>query len=279
MNVQQVIFSGDQSQISPFELQALVSDAIGSELDLPGLQALSHRVTDHFKAQGWILTRAYLPQQDVTEGIITIAIMPGIVSTSNPVNVTSLATDNQRQDTQLIAAMASAQIQPGQPLQEADLNRAVLLINDLPGISATSHLQPGNEQGSTKVNIELQESEVNSAMAWIDNHGSPSTGKYQANLNYQWHNPTGNSDQAGFLLMANEGSKTGQVSYSLPYGLEGTRFQASYSTMNYKVITGAGLSSNVKGFANTAKLNWRAPLERSYIYNSNLSVNTEHPVF
>ncbi len=90
VNVQQVIFSGDQSQISPFELQALVSDAIGSELDLPGLQALSHRVTDHFKAQGWILTRAYLPQQDVTEGIITIAIMPGIVSTSNPVNVLSL---------------------------------------------------------------------------------------------------------------------------------------------------------------------------------------------
>lgn len=276
ITINAIRFTGQQNQVSLFELDHLVADAKGQDLDFAGLLTLRDRVTDFFKAKGWILTRAYLPKQDVTEGVITIAIVPGVVSPSNPVVVNKLSDEFARQQTQLIEDMATARVTPGKPLQESKLNTAMLLINDLPGVTATSRLQTGQEQGSTEVVIDLEESKIITGMAWIDNHGSPSTGEYQGNLNLQWNNPTGSGDQTSLLIMANEGTSTGQLSYAAPIGADGDRLQASFNNMDYKVISGAGLSSNVKGHAQTMKLNWLSPQQRSSLTNRNVNIDLEH---
>ena len=276
ITVNAILFTGQQNQVSLFALDNLVADAKGQNLDFAGLQTLRDRVTDYFKSKGWILTRAYLPKQDVTEGIITIAIVPGVVSQTNPVVVNKLSDEFARQQTQLIEDMATARVIPGKPLQESKLTTAMLLINDLPGVTATSRLQAGQEQGSTEVVVDLEESKVITGMAWTDNHGSPSTGKYQGNLNLQWNNPTGSGDQTSLLIMGNEGTTTGQLSYAAPVGVDGDRLQASVSNMDYKVISGAGLASNVKGYAQTAKINWRSPQQRSSLTNRHVSVDVEH---
>jgi hemolysin activation/secretion protein len=276
VTVTAIRFTGQQNQVSLFELDNLVAEAKGQDLDFAGLQTLRDRVTDYFKAQGWILTRAYLPKQDVTEGVITIAIVPGIVSPSNPVVVNKLSEEFARQQTQLIEDMATARVAPGKPLKESQLSTSMLLINDLPGVTATSRLQAGQEQGSTEVVIDLEESKVITGMTWLDNYGSQSTGEYQGNLNLQWNNPTGSGDQTTLLVMANEGSNTTQLSYSGPQGINGDRLQASFSNMDYKVISGAGLASNVKGYANTVKFNWRSPQQRSQLTNRYVTVDLEH---
>ncbi len=51
-------------------LQSLVADVIGQSLGFVQLQQLAERISQHLKAKGWLLAKAYLPKQDVTEGII-----------------------------------------------------------------------------------------------------------------------------------------------------------------------------------------------------------------
>jgi hemolysin activation/secretion protein len=85
--VKEVRFVGAVDLVPDAELQEVVAEAIGARLDFKGLQSLVQRVTAVLKQKGWFLARAYLPRQDVTEGIIQIAILPGHLSESEPLRI------------------------------------------------------------------------------------------------------------------------------------------------------------------------------------------------
>ena len=69
-------FSGSQRLATNAELEALLSDSIGKELGFAELKRLAERVTIYLREQkGYLLARAYLPKQDITAGIIEIAVI------------------------------------------------------------------------------------------------------------------------------------------------------------------------------------------------------------
>ena len=54
------------------ELQATVQTAVGQDIGFAGLEQLADAATRHLKDTGWLLARAYLLQQDLTEGNLEI---------------------------------------------------------------------------------------------------------------------------------------------------------------------------------------------------------------
>jgi hypothetical protein len=56
-------------------LEALARPDEGKELNLEQLKAVAARVTEYYRERGYILAYAYLPPQDVREGVIEIAIL------------------------------------------------------------------------------------------------------------------------------------------------------------------------------------------------------------
>ena len=54
-----------------------VTGSVGKTLDWNGLQTIAARVTSHLHAKGWFLAEAYLPEQDLSSGVVTIAIVQG----------------------------------------------------------------------------------------------------------------------------------------------------------------------------------------------------------
>ena len=67
-----------EGMASEAELQELVKGSVGKTLGFAELQQLAVRVTNHLREKkGLLLTRAYLPRQDVTDGIVEIAILAG----------------------------------------------------------------------------------------------------------------------------------------------------------------------------------------------------------
>ncbi|HWH68029.1 MAG TPA: POTRA domain-containing protein, partial [Candidatus Sulfotelmatobacter sp.] len=77
VSVQAIRFSGGVGLVPEAKLQALVREAVGKELGFAGLQALAERVTAYLRREGWLLARAYLPRQDITEGKVEITILKG----------------------------------------------------------------------------------------------------------------------------------------------------------------------------------------------------------
>ena len=61
------------------ELLDLVKDLVGKELSMQDLQQAADRITNHYRSNGYFLARAVLQKQDITEGIITITVIEGVL--------------------------------------------------------------------------------------------------------------------------------------------------------------------------------------------------------
>src|SRR5665647_45271 len=64
------------SQVFPAaELEALVADLSGAEHSLAELDAGAARITTYYRERGYVVARAYLPAQDIKEGVVVINVL------------------------------------------------------------------------------------------------------------------------------------------------------------------------------------------------------------
>jgi len=77
VQIKQVRFTGTEGLVSEADQQAWVADRLGRSLNHAELQALAARVTAQLQARGFMLARAYLPPQDLSEGVLEIAVLVG----------------------------------------------------------------------------------------------------------------------------------------------------------------------------------------------------------
>jgi hemolysin activation/secretion protein len=271
VDVREVRFTGAIDLVGDAALNEVVAEAIGRDLDFEGLQALAERVTRHLKDEGWILARAYLPEQDVSDGVITIDIIPGRLDTQGRAfRIEDIGEQPLRIDPERLGDMLIALIPEGEPVREADLNRAILLINDLPGIDALARLEAGEATGSTHILLSVREGDLFSASANASNFGSRSTGQTRGGVNAALSGPFGIGDQATFGYTRSEGLDLAQLGYSRPLGASGLRLDLAHTNLRYKVIDGPGEDDDLKGDAWTNRAGVEFPVIRTQL--TNLSV-------
>jgi hemolysin activation/secretion protein len=255
------------SLLSTAELQALVADRIGQSLTLGELEQAAQRLAEHYRAHGWY-ARVYLPQQDVTKGAIRIQVLEGRYGGS------SAQGSAQRADAQAVQQTITQRLQPGQPLSAADLERGLLLANDLPGIAATGLLQPGAAQGETQLAINVQDTPFVSGDIGLNNHGVRATGRTQAVGGLALNNLSGSGDQLALRLLAAQDIASAQLRYSLPLGRDGLRLALHAATLHYRLGSNYQVLE-AKGKAQTAGLGLTYPLLRQSDRNLQLSAGYE----
>jgi len=270
VRVRAVHFEGVEGLVNEDELRALVADAVGRDLDFSGLQALADRVTAHLRAQGLLLARAYLPRQDVTEGEVTLAILEGRLG-GNPEDGGGWrieVDDGSRIAADRLMAIAEEAAPSGSAARRDQLERALLLMNDLPGISARSRLEPGAETGTTRVFVTAAEGPLIDGAAWADNYGNSRTGRRQINALVNINDPWGWGDQVELSAVASEGVRLARTGYDAPLGASGLRARLGLTHMRYEVVDGDGATAGLEGHSWIA----RAEVSRPFIRTRALSV-------
>jgi hemolysin activation/secretion protein len=261
IQVKQFEFKGYEGLISETELQALVASSVGKPVGIAELQALVAEVTALLKKKGYFLARAYLPRQDVSSGTIEIAILQAKVDGDVRVNANS-----SRLSPTLVKNMTEGLVKPGQPLNEHDLERVLLLLNDLPGVAAKAVLEPGSTPGTTRVALNIEEGRLFSGSVWADNYGNRYTGSWRGNGLVSLNDPFGIGDQATVLVSGAEGLAQARVSYGMPFGSSGLRGNIAYTAMGYKLV-GELKPLHAKGGAQTVAAWLSLPLIRSRSLN------------
>lgn len=274
--VKSVRFAGAADLATEAELQAVVAYAIGKELDFAGLEQLARAVTEFLRGRGWFLAEAYLPKQDVTDGHIEIVIRPGRLDGKTGRGMPYRIMPGGKLATRIAAerldAIAAAQLRPGGAAHEGDMERALLLMNDLPGLSAKARLEPGAEAGSTRVLVDVEEGPLLAGNAGIDNYGNRDTGSAQLNVAAQLNDPTGSGDQASVLLTHAQGLDLARLAYVVPLGADGLKLGAVATAMDYRILRGTGQAAGLKGASQTAGLSLAYPFVRSRSRNLHGSV-------
>ena len=269
ITVQRVVIEGD-SLIPEAELQAQVQDLIGQSLTLAELEHAAQRLAQYYRERGWY-ARVYLPEQDVTDGSLRIQVLEGRYDTSY---LTVQA--GQRANAANVQRVITRRLVTGAPLSAPELERGLLLANDLPGIQANGLLQAcEDEQGHSDLLLTVQDTAFVTGDVGLNNHGIRSTGRAQLVGGVALNNLSGKGDQLSLRLLASEGVRSAVARYSLPLGYDGLRLAVHGSLLGY-TLGGSYRPLEAEGQARTAGLTLSYPLLRQSERNLSLSAGYEH---
>ena len=261
-------FAGN-SLLDVDRLRAAVAPWLMRPLDFAGLQQAAEAVAAAYRDEGWIAS-ASLRRQEIAEGSVTIDIVEarfgGARIEGRPA---------QRVKTERLLAMVDAAQATGAPLSALAIDRVLLLMDDLPGVSVEGNLVAGARDGETALALTLADEPRFGGDTALDNTGSRSVGIERISANLNWTSPTGSGDAVAVNLIHTRGSDYQRVSYSLPLGLRGLRLSAQGSNVDYHVISAELAALGARGQAQTASLGLSWPIERNRQLNLNATLRQE----
>lgn len=270
VNVKAFRFAGN-TLLSSEQLTAAVAGFAGQALDFAGLQRVADAVAAAYREAGWIV-RAYLPEQDVSEGTITLQVVEARFG-----GLRFEGAASQRVSRSQIEGFFARQQASGQPLSATALDRALLLADDLPGVSVAGTLAPGNAEGETALVLQTSDEPFVFGDVGLDNSGALSTGSHRLSANLNVNSPRGRGDLLAANLLHTQGSDYLRLAYTFPYGHNGLRIGASASAMRYQVVDGPQSiqALNVQGRSSSLGLDGNLPLLRARLHNLYLSGGLE----
>src|SRR5690606_4306705 len=126
----------------------------------------------------------------------------------------------------------------GEPFKMREMERRLLYLNRTPGLEVSSTLKPGEETGSTEMQLEVKEEKRIMPSVTVNNYGSKSTGEIRIIPAVDLPNLTGRGDLLGaygMLVPEYNDRYFGLLSYSLPIIMQGMRLNPYVSGGNYCV--------------------------------------------
>ena len=243
-------------------LQALLAPLQDKRLTLPQIAEGIEAITTYYRAAGYPLARTIIPAQTIEDGVLRVQVIEanwGQVELSN----------NSAVKDAVFLRMLSA-LEKGSVIRLDALERATLLLSDLPGVAPRALLRAGQEVGSSDLVVEAQPGAPWSASLSADNFGSRYTGVARTNANLQWNNPLGRGDTLGLSNLSSQsgGLEYVRVAYEVPVWMAGVQAGVDSSGMQYRLgDTAASLMAS--GKADTSSLWLRGALVRSPRANLN----------
>lgn len=215
-------------QFSTDTLYPLVADAQGQSLSLAGLQALTQRITDFYRSNGYAYSQAYLPQQTLSNGVVRIAVLEAVY------DQTKLNNQSRTQDWLLAATVAP--LASGKHIEQQPLQQQLKRLNRLNGVTTRNVLSPGATTGSSQLNIDVQDTGLLTGYVSADNFGNKYTDEARFSAGVAMNNLAGLGDQLSIEgLTTGSGLNYGKVGYELTFTGMGTQAGASYSYLDYEL--------------------------------------------
>lgn len=192
----------------------LYEKLLNRTISLADVYRLADAITTRYRSDGYVLSRAIVPAQRIAAGDVRIRVVEGFI---NNVRYEGAPT---------APILAYGEIATrSRPLRAEDLERALLLMNDLPGVVARGTLapSPGVAGGSDLVvTIERSPMEISTI---FDNRGTTFIGPLQMFAQAGINNLTGRSDSLEFRFVTTPERSSElryyELGYSRPLGDRG----------------------------------------------------------
>ncbi|MDD2382973.1 MAG: ShlB/FhaC/HecB family hemolysin secretion/activation protein [Sulfurospirillaceae bacterium] len=216
--------------IKPETLMELLKPYEGKSHSFAQLQKIASLITKAYREEGYFVARAYLPKQELKEGVLEIAIIEGNYGQFKLTNNSLVSNetiqgilDGAKEDT---------------IISTNSLERAMLLINDTPGAKVTgADIMPGSKVGVSDFAITTEATNPYSGYILGDNYGSQYTGRYRINIGLNANSPLGYGDKLSLngVMSTTTDLKNGKIAYGFPMMDNGLRGELSASKTTYSL--------------------------------------------
>jgi hemolysin activation/secretion protein len=239
--------------VASAELRTLVQPSEGKVINLAWLEDLADLITKRYQDHGYLLSRAYIPPQTLSDGSVRIAVLEaryGAVVVTNTSRVS---------ETLLLSYLH--RLEAGGPVVEDALQRSLLLLSDVPGAVVNSTLAPGVDPGTTELHVSASPGAPESGSFGLDDAGNRYTGRERLSAAVNVNDPLRRGDVLSLNAMTTGPDLSyGRVGYqTLLENGEGTTVGGGLSGLYYQL--GHGLSDlHAHGTAEVETLTVSQPL-------------------
>ena len=192
INLQELRFQGN-TVFSAAQLNALVQFIKGAPVNLLQLRAMAQIITAHYQSAGYVAAQAYLPPQNISDGIVLIAIAEG--------HYGKIVVQNQTQISSGVIAGLMDQLAAGDLVRTYTLDSQLQTLGKLPGTQLKSRLVPGPLPGTSDLLINIAPTQRLMGALDADNAGNDYTGAYRIGGTLYLNEPLGQGDIASLRLL------------------------------------------------------------------------------
>jgi hemolysin activation/secretion protein len=250
---------------SEAQLQPLVAEWVGKPTNMEGLLEAAAAVRRFYRERGYLLTEAYLPQQQFAQegGTVVIQVLEARVGH------VAVRVEGEGISESLATKIVGTHLHTGDPISEYSLDKPVLLLRDLAGFDATAAVEPGENPGEANVTVVVKPFGPKvDGLVGVDNYGVRSAGEIQAYAAANINNLTGWGDTLNIRLQTSEGQDNNlyRIGYSIPVTGYATKLGLSAARTDYalgKQFAALGAT----GVADIYDLSLTHPFIRSRVNN------------
>ncbi|MEQ9105931.1 MAG: ShlB/FhaC/HecB family hemolysin secretion/activation protein [Limnobacter sp.] len=214
-------------------IEARLQPYVGVNRSFEDLSSAAQVVTAYLQRElGLYLAYAYLPAQDIKNGVVTIAVLPGVLESVEVV----WPAEELRVNKEIVQAHLN-RLKPGSVIRVDEVERVVFLLNDLRGIRMSFAIKPGTQPGKAILVATPSNDRALTGSVGLDANGSRYAGIYRGIASMSWESPLGLGDSLSVSYLQSEtgGLDFTLLGYTLPVGSNGLKLGVNASTVNYKL--------------------------------------------
>jgi len=250
------------------ELQAIVSPSEGKMLSLADLQRLADAITARYQRHGYPFSQAYVPAQTVQQGHVSIAVLEA--------HYDSVALKNTSRVRDLVPQATLSDLKIGMPVDQASLDKVLLLVSDIPATEVKGTLRPGQTPGTSELQVDVTPGPLFNGNVSADDYGNAATGRERFNANVNLLEPLRLGDAlSASALTAGRGMNYGRLGYQIPLDGMSTLFEAHVSTLDYELVHGSEVPLDARGSASVFGIGLDQVLLRSTATNVTARISYE----
>lgn len=252
------------------DFDAVLAPFVGQSLGIEQLRQAADSITQLYLNEGYITSRAVLPNQPITDGMVKLQIIEGQLE------------EVRIEDADRLADYVRSRINLGAnpPLNQFDLEDQLRLLRADPLIdNIEASLRAGTGLGQSILLVRIAEAEPLEAHLTLDTDSPISVGVVRTGANFTYRNPLGIGDQfrAAAYRATTGGSHLYELSYSAPVNAMNGTLSARFLPSEFEIISPQDLASlDIEGDAQVYELTYRQPLLRNPREEFALSLGFRH---
>ena len=159
----------------------LFNPLVGKRVTLSDIREIADKLEARYRQDGFFLVRVFIPPQQVKDGIFKVRVIEGYID--------SVSAEGGTEAARLLAEKMLASVVNKRPIDLPSLERALLLINDMPGVRGSGILRQSEQLGASELVLNLSDLPSRSVVVGINNTASKIMGELATLANLTIQNP------------------------------------------------------------------------------------------
>jgi hemolysin activation/secretion protein len=236
------------------------------------MQEVATKVAAYYREHGYILAQAFVPEQDVVDGTVTVQVLEGRLAEIQ-------VEGNKRYAAKILERPFQSLL--GDPIDKDTIESALLTLTNYPGITAFGVLGAGHEVGTSRLTLRVQSEDRFQADASVDNYGTQFAGEYRGQVTFTFNDPLRHADRlqlVGLYAVDSSDGNThgayGGIDYEIPLFSPRDSLRLLHLTNAYNIGADASnlAATDTEGETQVDEIGYRHDFARTRLGSASLGL-------